>query len=577
MRRKYKEYDKIKYLGDIFRYGYEHDFYYYSLNDNEEDPYGVYLTDVYGGSDVLRTVYMCMCERGLIATEKERYDFEYALRWFSSDDSLYRAELVLPFMKFTLFKNLGLIDIDPELYSDYGMDSFSTDSDLSESYAAYIDSANINPIVEYLNTFPVNEVIKENANDIFYAITEYGFISGHSLIYYSDESGELRTRSKKRDHIYKLDLSEASYGNDPEKIDKDKITELDSDIEFQFGHTNEGNWVMYGKNIEEVTEDKITNTSGKDDVKRFLMNITDSQEEQSSDDIFRSVKLVSLNVVTGDKIEYKGAVVAYNNQDKVIIQKNNILYKVEGNHITEIRNLGKWEYVQYGDSIPTQISVYNKLKEELVIYPVLRGAFVPFRISFEGEYIGMDTSASQYIWWSILSMDYFNAKSQDLPYEIFCHGLNERYESDKKFKKFMLDKCSINEIMSFENKMYKRNKKLIKSMKPIFLLVTALSYAVDKDADISSLLCNIRKDFLNSQKSYWDDIIDMKYEHADEEDEEIVEKDLLGQRFCKDFVISYRYNSFVSQEYVEDVIVRYGTHHMKDYVKKLWFKDSPLL
>ncbi|MCR5106307.1 MAG: hypothetical protein K6B68_17905 [Eubacterium sp.] len=555
-RRKCKEYENIKNLGDIFRYAYEHDFYYYSLSNDDEDPYGVYLTDESEGSDALRTVYMCMLEKGLIATGKERYDFEYALRWFSSDETLYRAELVLPFLKLTLFKNLGLIDIDPDLYSDFfdeyeqeNPDDFDPfDNNLSNSYAAYIDTVNIDPIVDYLNSFTVNEVIKENASDIFYTLNNYGNISGHSLIYYSDESGKLVPESHRFDHVFKLDL----YATE-----KQSIIELDSDIEYQFGHTDGGSWVMYGKKAKTLDHEDT--------------------EENESENICRNIKLISLNAETGDKIEYKGVVVAYNNQDKVIIQRGNILYKVEGNCIEEIRNLGKREYVKWDNDEYLKISAYSKLKEELVIHPILRGAFVPFRISYEGEYIGMDTSASQYIWWSILSMDYFNAKSQDLPYEIFCHGLNERYESDKKFKKFMLDKCSINEIMSFENKMYKRNKKLIKSMKPIFLLVTALSYAVDKDADISSLLCNIRKDFLNSQKSYWDDIIDMKYEHADKEDEDIVEKDLLGQRFCKDFVISYRYNSFVSQEYVEDVIVRYGTHHMKDYVKKLWFKDSPSL
>ena len=69
----------------------------------------------------------------------------------------------------------------------------------------------------------------------------------------------------------------------------------------------------------------------------------------------------------------------------------------------------------------------------------------------------------------------------------------------------------------------------------------------------------------------------MKYEPMEASDEEIVDRDLLGQRFGKNYVIGYRYNSFVSQEYVEDVIAKYGTQRMKEYVKKLWFKDSPPL
>ncbi len=275
-------YMKLEKLGDMFKYGYEHDFSY-------DEEYGDYIAVNPDCSDALRIVYISMCDEEILSYS-ERREIEMAVCWQNPDEPDTREEVIEPFFKIRKTKSLGIHDVEG--------------------------------LVEYLNHFTVKDMIKENVIGIFHAL-EDGYITNHQLIYYSDGSKELWPEGHDYyRYIYKLDLSknpEIKGYRAKEYIyrsyirhhmaGKELVEELDHDIVAPAGYSKEGNWVYYEKRISE-----------------------------------NKCIFVTRNVLTGKVFEYNGTVVATAN-NKVVYVWDNILYKAEGNDIIQIYELDKYQYI----------------------------------------------------------------------------------------------------------------------------------------------------------------------------------------------------------------------------------------
>ena len=520
-RQKYIKYRSIKRLGDLFRYCYENDFYL-------EEDYNEYLYSDENGSDGLRIVYLNMIYEDLIA-EYEHRNIEYYVVWQDPDEPPFRKDILSAFCDLMVFKYRGIDTLDG--------------------------------VIDFLNEYPVNHVISANAPAIFYALDEGGCIVNHWLIYYGDMFKELRSFNSRLNYLYKLNLESGPQSFDAKKIwresfdisdryklhyDKDEIVELDSKVCGILGDAMGGNYIIYDKEKSEDSEDA-------EDTERFY-------------------KIAVCNVNTNKVTEYDGAVVAYND-GVVIVQHKNELYRIEGGDVRKIFSLNTdgifFEYID------TEVTSMRQRFNRLLIAPVIRGAFLPYEIDFDGKYIGVDSSVAEYEWWTALSLDYSLTKCELLSYQMFNYI--SKYGEGYDYEKFRIEDpvITVNGIKGFMHKYEDSEPELIKSMQPFILLVFTLGHVIDHDADISDLLFAIRIDYLRSDEGYWRKLLDMFYSNLNGQDE-IVGSDLLSQWINEKhkYVIGYKYNRFVSEEYVDGVVKDYEQGKLMEYIENVWFEKN---
>ena len=494
-------YMNISKLGDMLLYGYNNDFYF------DEEYYKDYISKSTDLSDAFRIVYMILCFEDVIGFS-DRKRIESVVAWNNPDEPALRDEVIAPFFELGIIKYHNIADIDG--------------------------------LVEFLNQYNVNEMIRENANAIFYALN-HGFIVNKKLYYYSDGTKEPWPDDNYAEmYLYRLDLSVEPklVGFRSRKyLTKsylchhlagiEKVELVTDRIIFPIGHSNDYNWVYYKRG----------------DFRRFP-------------------SLVSYNLTTDCENEYWGQIITYNN-GAVIIQHNNMLYRISGNDIKMIYKLDKYEYAQK-DTYP----LYGK---SILIVPVIRGCFVPYRIDFEGKYITQDTCLSDYMWYTIISLEYLGLEYEDIPYADMCHRNWLHIKDD--FEEYKISLCTINNIDSFADKFSSEHPRLYELMQPLLKLLLMVGTVINIDTDISDFLLSVRNDFINSDKEYWNKLIDEKYELKNDGKEE-TGRDILANRFDDEFIIEYKYCLFVSQEYVDNVEQMFLNGKIDEYIGNIWFKDS---
>lgn len=497
-----KEYMKEKQLGEMFKLGYEHDFVY----DEEYKEYVAKETDL---SDALRIVYLTMCYEDIISFS-ERKMVEREVAWQCPEEDVLRCDVIAPFFKLSRIKYLGITDVDG--------------------------------LVEYLNQFEVPEMIKENVNRIFFDLDD-GFIVNHSFVYYSNESKELCSEERNiYSCLYKLDLSATpvhegsrakehinnSYAWSP-MVGKEHVRTLATDIASPYCHSKNCDWIYFTRKVTDI---------------KYV--------------------LVAVNVMTEREIEYDGVPISFND-GVIIIQNKGTLYRLDGNDISEIYKLDKFEYAD------THRSYFHCSRNELLISPVIRGAFVPYKIDYSGAYIGLDTTMSDYIRYSIISLEKLLIEGEDIDYHRFCYDGPEWYAYEDEYLK--IECCTINSIIRFVEKISLSRIELAEHMKPLVNLLQLLGTVLDRDTDISDLLRSIRNHYIDSDKEYWESMIDIKYAPEDGVDE-AVNRDILAKRFSDNTIIGYKYCSFISKDYVDMVAKTYASGGMQEYVGDVWFKDN---
>ena len=494
-------YMPITRLVEMFQYGIDNDFEFDDVDSQD------YIEKDSDGSDALRIVFMCMCYEDVISSS-ERWNIASAVSWHDPDDPRMRHEVISPFFKLGIIKYKGITDIKG--------------------------------LVDFLNNYPVNEMIKENAIGLFRALDD-GFISNHYIIYYSDESKELWPDTHDRyKYLYRLDLSkipELSGYRGKECLSreylrhhmagKELVELLDSGIAFPQRHSIEGNWAYY----EKVKSERTTYFAG-------------------------------CNVITGKKVKYEGCVVSHN-ETTTILQKDNILYRIDGNEIKKIYTLNEFEYVD------THRSFFYSYENKLLIAPVLRGKFIPFLIDYNGEYVRQDTTVDMYIWYSIISLEKLLVDGKDVSYHDFCYP--DPFIGNSEDEDLKIEKCSINGILQFMERIAVTRPKLVKSMHYLAKYLLLVGHVIDNDMDISDLLMSARNDFIDSESKYWTDVIRIKYGSG--EDEEIINRDLLSKRFYDDLVLGYKHCHFLSDEYVSKVFKMYADGKLSDYIGQIWFGE----
>lgn len=227
--------------------------------------------------------------------------------------------------------------------------------------------------------------------------------------------------------------------------------------------------------------------------------------------------------------------------------------------------------------IDTEVTGMRQRSNRLLIAPVIRGAFVPYEIDFDGKYIEVDSSVAEYVWWTALSLDYSLTKYEPLSYQMFNYI--SKYGEGYDYEKFRLDDpvITFNGIKEFTHKYEDSEPELKKSMQPFILLMFTLGHVIDHDADISDLLLAIRIDYLKSNEAYWRKLLDTYYSNLNGQDE-IVGSDLLSQWINEKhkYVIGYKYNRFVSEEYVDGVVKVFEQGKLMDYIENVWFGDGCL-
>lgn len=518
----YIELLKIDKLGDLLLWAFEHDFYY-------EEEYSEYFADSSDGSDALRMVYLNLWYEDLIY-ESERRAVEYAVTWKAPGEEVTKDEVVQALLGLSTFKCFG------------------------------VDS--LEKLVDYLNGYAVNPMIRANSVAMFDALTEGGYIVNHQLIYFGNVKKEMwPDEPYRRDHLYKLNLELEPVGYDEKTIkvavreekyknrcNPDDIVELDSDIVFRFGHSTDRNWVMYEK-------DNPAN--------RFI-------------DRFVSLKkpgtLVAYNVNHGRRIEYKGNVISYCD-GIVILQYKNELYRVDGNQIIKIYSLN----IEIPEYVNTEFDGYRFRDKRILIAPAIRGQFVPFEIDYDGNVIGDDCMLSDYIWYSVISLETILCNKEDLPYDDFCHDYRKHMGRiwDDPYEALRLEGGVITcaSIEKFYRNIRECDPRILDSMWPFIKLIIILSQVVDPDTDLSELLCAIRNDYIKSHKNYWDSVISLFYDS--DSDEEIIDKDILAHRINEDDteLINYKYNQFVDMDYVMKIFDLLMENKLEDYIEKIWFGD----
>lgn len=461
--------------------------------------------------DALRVVFITMCYEDIISFPERRI-LQSAVSWQNPDEDVLRQDVINPFFKLNTTKYLGIKDVKG--------------------------------LVNYLNHFTVPDLIKENVDGIFHALDD-GFIVNHHLIYYSDESKELWPEEGNRySCLYKLDLGakptlegyrakEMIYKTyvRHHMAGKELVETLSSDVFIPRGHSKLCDWAYY-------------------DVEEYIDEYT----------------LVGVNVMTGRKVKYKGVpVISCDN--KIILLKDNVIYAIDGNEIKQVKKLDKYEYID------KESSFYYCGEKQLLIAPVIRGKFLPYKIDLKGDTVGFDVMPDNYIWYSIISLEMAVIGNKKISYNDFCHdGFGWFRDEDKDLK---IGSCTVNNILRFVENKSLSDSKLAKSMRPIVKLVMLIGTVIDKNTDIADLLLSIRNDYINSEKGYWDGLIETRYGKNSYKyrGEERIERDMLAEPFHEDGVIGYKHRRFISEEYVNKVAEMYAQGKMKDYIGRIWFKD----
>ena len=510
-REKRMKYITIDKLGDMFRWGYENDYYY------DEECKG-YMDEDSGGSDAFRIVYLTMLYEQLIGENEER-KIKAAVAWHDPDNLTFRKDVVAAFLNLSICK--------------------------------YNDIDTVEKLIDYLNQYTVNPLIRVDGNPIFHAVCFNGYIANHQLIYTGGDKKGIWDDLYKDDHLYKLNLgceltgadgnkiwSESFKQNPPIHCDKEEIVEIDSDVRIVYGHTRGGDWIHYVK------------ADPKDPKKQG--------------------KFIAYNINTGKRIEYKGAAIAHD-EEVVILQHKSVLYRVEGNEIKEIYRLGK-DIPEYVD---TESVSYNGSKNRILIAPAIRGQFVPYIIDFNGNFVEQDCSMAKYMWYTAISLDYILSNKKDIDYDDLCYD-QFMYPKGEVYDKFHLegDAITFNSVMAFAKKYNDSERELLDSMHPFIRLILVLGQVMDHDMDLSNLLCAIRNDFIKTDQEYWDTLTDMFYSTSDDKSE-TVDRDVLSYRFGDGYRIEYRYNQFVSMEYVDKCVLEsFLEGKLEDYIEEVWFKNE---
>lgn len=496
-REKRMKYITIDKLGDMFRWGYENDYYY---DEECKD----YMDKEPDGSDAFRIVYLTMLYEQLIGENEDR-KIKAAVAWHHPDDLTFRKDVVSAFLNLSIVK-----------YND-------------------IDS--VEKLIDYLNQYTVNPVIRVDGNPIFHAVYDKGYITNHQLIYRGSEEKKIRDESFKNDHLYKLNLGCDIDSSDEKKIWSES-EEIDSGVRNVYGHTRGGDWVHY-----EITNPDAPKKPGK---------------------------LIAYNVYTGKRIEYKGVVVAHD-KEVVILQYRSVLYRVEGNEIKEIYRLGK-DIPEYVD---TESIVYSGSKNRILIAPAIRGQFVPYIIDYDGNFVERDCSMAKYMWYTAISLDYILSNKKDIDYHDLCYDCFI-FPGTDIYQKFHLedDAITFNSVMAFAKKYNDSERELLDSMHPFIRLILVLGQVMDHDMNLSNLLCAIRNDFIKTDQKYWDTLTDMFYSTSDDKSE-TVDRDILAYRFGDGYRVDYRYNQFVSMEYVDECVLEpFLEGKLEDYIEEVWFKNE---
>ena len=511
---------KVDKLGDLFNWAFENEFEY-------EEEYGDYFAiDGGEGAEALRIVYLNLWYEDLIC-ESDKREVEYAVSWRAPEEPTSKSEVVNAFLGLSTFKYLG------------------------------IDS--VEKIVDYLNDYPVNPMIRANSTVMFSALRKNGYIVNHQLIFFGNEKKEMNPfEPYKFDHLFKLNLELEPVGADPKTIsmasgenlyinrcNPDDIVELDSEVAFCLGHSTDRNWILYEQYTGHIPGYPRT---------------------------LQPRILVAYNVNHGRKIKYKGSVVSHD-KGIVILQHKNALYRVDGNQITKIYTLDKKipEYADGGDEW------YGFRRKRLLIGPAIRGQFVPFEVDYWGKVIGNDCLLSDYIWYSIISLETILCNKQDLPYDTFCEDYRKHMDRDwdDPYEALRLDNGSItcSSIESFYRKTKECAPEIIESMWPFIRLTIILGQVIDPDADLSEILWAIRNDYIKSHQDYWDSVISIFYDDSDGEE---IDKDILAHRLSEDGseLINYRYNHFVDEEYVGKIMDLFLEDKLGEYLEKIWRENK---
>ena len=477
---------------DIERIG---DMLSYSLENDfyYDEGEGEYESDA--ESDALRIVFLSMVYEELISMEEFN---EYGrFIWGIPEEPYLRSELIEAFCQMNLFRLQKIDDLET--------------------------------IIRYLNAYPVNLMIKENVTGIMTAIQQ-GFIYGHFLVYQSDASKDLmpdmRNHYSNINRIYALDLcidlgrhADTDEENDMRENNyREYAREMDNNACFIYGKSKSGNWFYYRKE---------SNSGGR--------------------------HLVIRNVITDRKFEYKGVVISYN-EGIILFMKDRKIYRIDGNDITEIYELQKYEYIDMKESWMSN--------GEIVIFPVLRGMFVPFILTDSGQFKKPDTNMGRYIWYSIISLALITSGRDDISYEAYCH--NDYLCLDKA--EYKIEKCTVDEILRFFERLAVTDTKLAESMKTFILVIQILGTVIRRDLDISSLLCAIRNDVIRSDDDYWEERLAYGKEHHSC-------REALYNGLLENPILGVRYTKFLPDDYANYIVSLYSKGILKEYIGNVFSSD----